>query len=297
MFLQDVSRDGRVLFTHTHSRLALLGLLPGEAKERDLSGLDWSINPILSEDVKTEVFTDQSEAAGPGYSVYLRRLDGSPAVRLGEGQAQAISPDGKWVLASLFRVMPAPIVLLPTGAGEPKSFPKDSIDHGSGDFAAFLPDGRSIVFAAKETGRPLRVFIQDLSGGAARPVTPEGVVASLLSPDGKSLLVATEKGFASTPLEGGRSRPIPGLEPGDRPLRWASDGRSLFVGHRGRELPARVFRVDTETGRREVWKQVMPADPAGIERLEPSAISPDGKSILFQDTRSLSELYLAEGLK
>jgi hypothetical protein len=111
------------------------------------------------------------------------------------------------------------------------------------------------------------------------------------------LLIGTKQGFASTPLEGGPSRPIPGLEPDDRPLRWASDGRSLFAAHRGRELPARVFRVDTETGRREVWKELMPADAAGIEELGPGAISPDGKIILFLYVRTLSELYLAEGLK
>jgi eukaryotic-like serine/threonine-protein kinase len=298
MFLEDVSQDGRVLFNQLHWRAGLLGLLPGEAKERDLSSLDFSISPILSADGKTAVFTEEGEGAGPsGYSVYLRKLDGSPAVRLGEGQALAISPDGKWILICLPRVKPPPIALLPTGAGERKSFPKDSIDHASGDFAAFLPDEKSIVFAAKEPGHPLRVFQQDLAGGAARPVTPEGVVASLLSPDGKSLLIVTEQGFASTPLGGGPSRPIPGLEPGDRPLQWTSDGRSLFVGHRKRDLPARVFRVDAETGRREVWKELMPADAAGIQELGPWAISPDGETILFLYSRSLSELYLAEGLK
>ena len=298
MFLQDVSRDGRVLFVQLHTRNGILGLLPGEAKERDLSGLDFSVIPILSEDGKLAVFTEEGEGAGPsGYSIYLRKLDGSPAVRLGAGEARAISPDGKWILGCVFSSTPPPLVLLPTGAGEPKSFPKDSIDHASGDFAAFLPDGKGIVFAAKEPGRPLRVFLQDLAGGAARPVTPEGVVASLLSPDGRSLLIGTEQGFASTPLEGGRSHPIPGLEPGDRPLRWAPDGRSLFVGRRGRGLPARVFRVEIETGRREVLKELMPADAAGIENLGSWAISPDGKTILFQYSRSLSELYLAEGLK
>ena len=54
--------------------------------------------PVLSADGKTAVFTEQGEAGGPGYSVYLRKLDGSAPVRLGEGNALALSPDGKWVL-------------------------------------------------------------------------------------------------------------------------------------------------------------------------------------------------------
>src|SRR5450759_2732880 len=85
MTLQDISRDGRVLFVQVNARLGFLGLLPGETKERDLSGLEWSYGPILSEDGKTAVFTEQGEAGGPGYSVYLRKMDGSAPVRLGEG--------------------------------------------------------------------------------------------------------------------------------------------------------------------------------------------------------------------
>ena len=32
------------------------------------------------------------------YAVYVRNTDGSPAVRLGEGGATALSPDKKWVI-------------------------------------------------------------------------------------------------------------------------------------------------------------------------------------------------------
>ncbi len=298
MTLQDISHAGRVLFVQDNARRGFLGLLPGETKERDLSGLEWSYGPILSEDGKTAVFTEQGEAGGPGYSVYLRKLDGSAPVRLGEGFAWALSPDGKWVLTCLLRSTPPSIVLVPTGAGEPRAFPKDAIDHSSGTFGAFLPDGKRIVFVGNESGRPPRVFIQDLQGGAARPVTPEGVIATLVSQDGKSLVIRMpEGGLALAPLEGGPSRPIPGLEPGDNPLRWAENGRALFVGSTKRGFPARVFRVDAATGRREAWKELMPGDPAGITLLTPAAISADGKTILFNYLQALSELYVAEGLR
>jgi serine/threonine protein kinase len=297
MTLQDISRDGRVLFIESNARLGFLGLLPGETKERDLSGLEWSYGPLLSADGKTAVFTEQGEAGGPGYSVYLRRMDGSSPVRLGEGYALALSPDGKWVLTDLIRSSPTQIVLLPTGAGEPKPFPKDEIEHGSGPFGAFHPDGKRIVFVGHEPGRPSRTFVQDLAGGAARPVTPEGVVARLLSPDGRSLVTQSPEGVALTPVEGGPSRPIPGSKPDDRPLRFTADGRSLFLRTSAREFPARVFRLDLPTGRREVWKELMPGDPAGITTLSPAAISDDGRTILFIYARSLADLYVAEGLK
>jgi eukaryotic-like serine/threonine-protein kinase len=297
--LQDISRDGRVLLIQTNARIGFLGLLPGEARERDLSGLEWSYSPILSNDAKTVVYTEQGEAGGAGYSVYLRRLDGSAPVRLGTGIALAISPDGKWVLTSQILTTPGTTELLPTGAGQPITFPKDSIDRSSASFGAFLPDGKRILFTGNETGRPPRVFVQDIAGGAATPVTPEGVVGWLVSPDGKSVL--TQKlgqGFALTPLEGGGSpQSVAGLEPTDMPLKWTGDGLSLFLGSSKDTFPARVYRLDMATGRRKVWKEFMPSDPTGITGIFPAAISADGKTILFGFGHRLSDLYIAEGLK
>jgi Tol biopolymer transport system component len=297
MTLQDISRDGRVLFDQGNSRLGFLGLLPGQTKERDLSGLEWSYLPILSADGKTVAFTEQGEAGGPGYSVYLRKTDGSAPIRLGEGTALALSPDGKWVLACLIRSTPSQIVLLPTGAGSPKAFPKDPIDHARQEFGEFLPDGKSIVFDGVEPGHRERAYVQDLAGGAAKAITPEGVVGRLLSPDGRSLVTESPEGLALTPLEGGPSRPIPGMQQGDRPLRFAPDGRSVFLRPDARGIPARVFRLDLSTGRREAWKTLVPGDPAGITTLIPAAISADGQTVLFGYGRSLADLYLAEGLK
>jgi serine/threonine protein kinase len=213
LMLQDISRDGRVLLVQSNARIGFFALLPGATRERDLSGLEWSWRPRLSEDEKSVVFTEQGEAGGPGYSVYQRKLDGSAAVRLGEGVGLATSPDGKWVLTCQLRTTPATFMLLPTGAGQPKTFPKDAIDRSSLAFGAFLPDGKRIAFNGHEAGKPSRVFVQDLGGGAARPVTPEGVTAILVSPDGKFLLSrAAGQAFGLAPLDGGGpSEPIRGL--------------------------------------------------------------------------------------
>ncbi len=295
MTLQDISKDGRVLFIEQNARLRIVGLLPGETRERELSTLDWPYGPILSSDGKTLVFTEQGEAGGAGYSVYMRRLDGSPAIRLGEGEAMALSPDGKWVLAKLVTSVPSQIELLPTGAGQSKRFPKDALEHATG---MFFPDGKRILFVGHEPGRPRRAFVQDLEGGAARAVTPEGVTARLLSADGKSIVIATEeKRLALLPLEGGPAKPFAGSEPGDKPLAWAEDSRSLFVGTGPREFPARVFRIDGTSGKRELWKEFSPADAAGIRFFAPEGISADGKTLVFQSGDSLSVLYVAEGMR
>ena len=295
MLLQDVSRDGRVLFVQENVRLGLLALLPGETEARDISSLDWGLGSILSEDGQTLAYTEEGEGGGPGYSVYLRQLDGSPAVRLGEGEARAISPDGKWVLATLIRTSPVQMVLLPTGAGAPRTLPEDSISH---DDAAFLPDGRGILFVGREPGRPSRVFVQDLDGGAARAVTPEGVAGSVITPDGSNVVVRDPEGELSLhPLDGESPRPLPGLESTDRPLRFTSDGRFLYVASPRRELAARVHRVDVTTGRRELVRELAPHDPAGTTGFSCDSISPDGKTLVYLTSSSLGQLYLAEGLR
>jgi serine/threonine protein kinase len=295
--LQDISRDGRVLLAQFSVRLGFFGVLPGETKERDLSGFEWSWGPRLSPDARTILFTEQGEAGGPGYSVYVRKPDGSAAVRLGEGIGLAISPDGKWILTGRLLTSPTTFVLLPTGAGQPKTFPKDSIDRDS-DFGTFLPDGRGIAFVGQEPGKRPRVFVQDLDGGAAKPVTPEGTVASLISPDGRFLLTRAEgQGFALTPLGGGPSTPVGGIEPSDRPLAWAADGHFIFVASSDRVLPARVLRVELSTGRRELWKEFTPGDRTGISRLGAASISADGNTILFGYSHRVADLYVAEGLR
>jgi hypothetical protein len=41
----------------------------------------------------------------------------------------------------------------------------------------------------------------------------------------------------------------------------------------------------------------MPVDPAGIETIGPILIIPDGKTYVYGYHRTLSDLYLVEGLK
>ena len=56
--LDDISRDGRVLVAHHTIVRIVVGLVPGQEKERDLSWLDGSVPADLSPDGKTLVFTE-----------------------------------------------------------------------------------------------------------------------------------------------------------------------------------------------------------------------------------------------
>jgi eukaryotic-like serine/threonine-protein kinase len=292
--LQDISREGLVLLTGDTQTTPIFGFASGEPKERDLSWLNSVIVNDLSADGKTFVLTHFGESSGTNYRVYLGKTDGTPAIDLGEGYGLALSPDGKWVASILSS--PPQLVLLPTGAGQPRRLDRFQIaQYGYG--ASWLPDGKSIVFIGKEQGHSQRSYIQNIDGGAPRPLTPEGISASLVSTDGKLVLAQDpnlKKVPSIYPLDGGDPRPVPGLTYGDRVLRWGIDGRSLFVC-RYREVPVRVFKLDIITGRKELWKEIAPAESAGIRSAE-AKVTPDGKAYLYAFTRYLSDLYLVRGL-
>ena len=292
--LEDISTDGRILLNHSNERVGLIGL-GADSKPRNLSWLDWSVNPILSNDGETLVFTEEKDGDG---SAYLRKADGSPALRLGEGEVLALSPDGKWVLAAVPRLSPAPLSLLPTGAGDPRTLPKDSINHEP-TLGAFLPDGGRIVFVGSEAGHGRRTWTQDLDGGKARPVTPEGVVGTVLSPDGRFVVArSADQSPALYPVEGGPAHAIEGLDPKDELLRWSADQKFLYVGaNPGRNPTARIYRYELSTGRREPWKEFTLPDPAGVDDFRAASITPEGDAFVFSFLQRFSDLYVVDGLR
>jgi Tol biopolymer transport system component len=295
--LHDVSRDGRALLSHDVPRLGILGLSSGESKERELSWLDNSLSADLTPDGQTLLIAESGEGGGPGYGVYLRRMDGSPAVRLGEGDATALSPDGTWALAITSRSSPAQLVLLPTGAGGPRALTHDEINHQR---AVFFPDGKRILFAGNEPGKGTRLYVQDLVGGKPQAITPEGIRlprSKPVSPDGKSVIARGPDGKVYLyPVSSGEPRPVLGLEPGDLPIQWSPDGKSVYVYRRG-DVPARVSRVEMATGKREPWKELVPGDTTGLEEVANIWITTDGRSYVYNHIRTLCDLYLAEGLR
>ncbi len=290
----DVSREGSVLLTRGNDRAGMLGLPPGQAKERDLSWLDWSVPGSLSADGTMVLFQESGEGGGPKYATYLRNTDGSPAIRLGEGSGLSLSPDGKWALARL-NVSPSPLLLYPTGVGEIKPLVSDGLNHIS---AAFLPDGKRFVFTGTEPGHGVRLYVESLDDPKAHAISGEGIVSGIvLSPDGK--FVATrgpDQKVYLFPVEGGEPKLVPGMLPAEFATAWSGDGHSLFVMARG-QVPAQVFRVDVATGQRTLWKTVEPADAAGIDTVGRLMMSADNKSYLYSYVRTLSDLYLVQGLK
>ncbi len=298
-WLLDVSRAGRALLAHINIRREIVGLPPGQVKERNLSWFDWSYPDDLSNDGQTVLFDESNRQSEAGYEIYLRKTEGSPAVLLGEGIGTALSPDGRWALSVVRPFGQGQLVLLPTGAGQPRPLSGEALLWGH--WGAWMPDGKSILFAASEAGHAPRLYVREVEGGRARAITPEGIRSyfngNALSPDGKLVTAIDPQGRAVLyPVAGGEPRPIPGIAAGELPVRW-SGATSLFVVSRPGELPATISRLDLATGRRELWKQLTPLDPAGVFSIDPVLITPDGKAYVYSYRRMLSELYLVEGLR
>ena len=292
--IHDVGKEGNVLLTRGNDRAGMIGLAPGDKKEKDLSWLDWSVPGSLSADGKMILFQEAGEGGGPKYAVYLRNTDGSPGIRLGEGSGLSLSPDGKWALARL-NVSPSPLVLYPTGVGEMKPTKEDGLNHIS---AAFLPDGKRFVFSGTEPGHGVRLYVESFDDAKPHAFSPEGVGPGLvLSGDGQFVAdFGPDRKAYLFPVAGGDPKVVPGLHAEEVPTGWSSDGKSLFVLARG-EVPAQVYRVDLATGQRTFWKSVEPADSAGIDTIGRVMMSADTKSYVYSYVRTLSDLYLVEGLK
>ncbi|HTC46100.1 MAG TPA: protein kinase [Candidatus Aquilonibacter sp.] len=292
--IHDISRNWLVLLTADKSRIGLFALAPGETKERSLSWFDWSLLNDISADGKTILFSESGEATGDNDSVFIRSTDGAPAVRLGSGDFGKLSPDGKWAIIETGK--PAKLMLVPTRVGEPRQLTDDKVRHFN---SGWLPDGKTIFFSTFRQGQPQRSYLLDIDspGAAPRPITPEDTVAFLATPDGKFLLAydANRQRWLY-PVAGGEPQKMDVTTgPGEVILDFFDSGKSVLV--RNRSVPIKITRIDLATGKRTPFREIAPADPAGVQSIPTLRFSADGKSYAYSLGRQLSDLYVVDGLK
>jgi hypothetical protein len=156
----------------------------------------------------------------------------------------------------------------------------------------------------RDDRRKHQLLVWDVGGSTApRPLPVEGEVGSPVVEPGGRAVAASVAGVGPVlcPAEPGPCHPITGGLAWDEPLRWSSDGRWLFV----RRTPAFqpntertwIDRIEVATGSRQPWKELRPADPAGIYAIGGAYLTPDGKSYVYMVLAQVGELYLAEGLR
>jgi hypothetical protein len=295
LVLQDVSRDGRALLTTGRVAWEARGRMGSDKEERDYSWLDGTTPTLFSHDDRFFTFSEGADGGGSRWQAYLRRTDGSPPVRLGEGGPLTTSPDGKWVVC-MDSTFPRELRLVPTGAGEARALKRGRVSGFL--WAYYLPDGKRIVVLGSEKDRPTRLWVQDLPDGEPRPFTPEGTMSFAITPDGRFVSgLSSQAGAlpALYPVDGGPPRSLPGIADDDAPVRFTPDGRFLFVWEAG-GLPARVARLDVTTGRRRPWLELAPIDRAGVAGIAVVDVTADGRSYLYNYWRTLSDLHVVDGL-
>ena len=295
--LHDVSKDGDILVERAVPRGGIMFRGPGDAQERELGWLDGSEVRRLSRDGLWILFNETLQGTGPLGDVYLRRTDGAPPIRLGDGSPLDLSPDGKWVLA---RTQQRPsLVLLPIGAGSPRTLDTGPLEPNGG---SFHPDGRIVFGTIAGQGRIEFHQIEPQTGR----VSPFGVAergegsifvldrGAVFGPGGTIARVLSDGHIEIAHTDGTRSiMPGPALGDSDDLLEWQGDG-NIYIARRS-TLPMEVYRIDVRTGARHPWRTLMPADPTGIIDIRDIVIANNGESYAYSYRRVTSaDLYVVK---
>jgi dipeptidyl aminopeptidase/acylaminoacyl peptidase len=293
VYLYDVSLAGRWLIVRVDDYRSVRVLLPGQTEERELPwlGAIGGSSPELSPDRTLLMFDDESESAGPNYAATIRKVDGSPPVRLGEGATAGFSPDGSKVLAFIPSL--SQMFAYPVGAGD--TIRIDAAPLTRVEPRGWLPDGR-VILCGNEASQPFRCYAKRLSGGALEPLTPEGLDVGPISPDGRTIVVIAPDGtkqlfsFASRTL-----RPLPGTTPLDTVVGWSSNSSALFV-QRLPAIPARFEAVSVVTGARTLIREVSPPDRAGLVLIRAGRVYDDGHAYAYSYFKTIQHLFTVTGV-
>ncbi|MGA9529173.1 MAG: protein kinase [Terriglobales bacterium] len=293
MWLEDM-RNGAALMVANQARLGIRGLAPGAKEERELGWFGWSELRDLSADGHKILFEEEGNGGGTNYTVFLRDTDGSPPVKMGEGVGEVISPDGKWVITKAKDQ--GTLTMVPTGAGEARQLTHDNIVYGR---VRYLPDGKHLLGSGIEPGHGVRDYLIDISSGGGKPITPEGVSGTQVSPDGRDVAVSGPDGKWSVwPLDGSGLRPIPGLDSKYIVVGWTPDGTSLYAAPSAlRATAENIFRVNVATGKMELWKTLGANIPAGVVFVGGPHFSRDSEAYAYVYFQVLSQAYVVRGLK
>jgi len=302
LHLRDISPSGRLLASQGIARRGIVVSSNHGESLRDLSWLDFSYLRDISDDGKMILFEEEGNES-VNYTIYVRDVDGSPAVPLGEGYAASISRDKKWALGIKLTEPNHELWLLPIGPGEPRRLNPPTLVLAN-ILPKFLSDGKAVIYTANEAGHLRRVWLQDLAGSEPKPISAEGVGSLYVSPDDRWVFVNVRDAAGSgkvnpalLSINDGKTAEIKGLKPGEMALGWTADGQ-LYVASAANNNPAaaHVDKLNPHTGARSPWRDLATAPIGGVIP-DPPIITPDGNTYGFDYRVRLSDLYTVSGVR
>jgi eukaryotic-like serine/threonine-protein kinase len=298
VIVEDVRPDGRTLLQTIYLRMRILVKTPANTDEQDLSWFDYSFLNDMSADGSTLLFNEQGEGGGPNSSAFVRRTNGAPAVRLGDGTPRRLSPDLQSALIASPSQPSNVLTLMPIGPGEARKVVIPLQQMGAGPTGSrWFPDGKRLAVVGSEAGRPSRSYEYTIASGKLRPLTPEGTTGTLVSPDNRLLIAATGAKWMVWPVDGGEPRDVNGLLAQDAISAWAADGRSLFVSGLTTTWGRDIARLDLATGRRERLLTFGASDPAGVRSVGTPLVSADGRTYAYRSEQLFSDLFVGDGIR
>jgi hypothetical protein len=268
-------------------------------QDRNLIWEGWTVPGHVARDGRALLLSKQ-DGSDPDYSVVVSRLDGSAPVKIGQGRAQELSPDGRWAL-SITPTDPNRVLLIPTGAGESRA-----IDIGDlvPNAAVFVPPGLTVAVVGTRNGSAAGVVVDVASGRTStielggRPFNPRRFRGTYTSPDGSLLATMTDdRKVLAWPLPtGGPGRELAALGENEVFVGWTTDrARIQIAAWSGPK--ARIDALDITTGRRTAIREISIDDPAGMLTVPDLYLSADSRTYVYGAARMLSTLYLVTGLR
>jgi WD40 repeat protein len=166
---------------------------------------------------------------------------------------------------------------------------------------SFFPDGKHLLASGIEEGHGARDYLIDAKTGDSKPLTPEGITGTNISPDGQFAIMQGPDGNGGIwNMNSGGLRPIPGLDPKYYVASWGPDSTTLYVSPNASQQSAsgaKVYKLNINTGKMEYWKTFGANASPGTTAVSSPRFSDKGDAYAYVHVQVLSQVYVAKGLK
>ena len=279
LLVNDVSQDGRILFTLRDWRQEVV-VASRDGAARSVEWLDWASVAGISNDGKHVLSFESGAGASPNLLLVLQDVDQPAPTQLGRGRALHLSGDGRWALVVDGAGTAAGLRLLPTGPGEPRPLTFQGLTRVF--TGAIFRDENRVALLGIRGSEGNHLFILDRRSGQIRTISPLlGPTFNIaISPDQRWVAANEEDGTLTLfPVAEGKPDRLTELGQDHYLVGWLEDG-SLLAFQRF-TVPALVDRFDPRTRKVSRYTTLTPPDLTGAQRVIKAVVTHDGRTFAF----------------